>query len=477
LIYVPLDLPEPPRVDIDLFTDWVVSKAPRLIGNINSPATGEKIMHFEEKGMKGWGFYPWIQVSAFHHGYSDKWIAEFDKLFPDIVDYVHLFPYNMLSGVTILLQKSSIAAPLHTDSDDWLGMRFYLHNEVKEDVLYFHPRKTRENNRISTYIIEGDNVDPQRWEKYLDLDNKIYSNFIDNKIGNNFENNILGETGNTSYFEDNNIGNNFKGNLIIGDFLRNKVGKSFQANEIEGNFDDNVIGNYFFINNIGDNFSENFILNNFQNNDIADYFSYNRIGSNFINNTIDDDFGFGGSVERGNVIGNSFQNNNIGEYFYDNNIGDHFENNQIGDYFQFNRVETPLNNIDFTEYLGRINTISFTPISGTDAIYSDVVGLTSGEGVNAVFEITVSGDLISAINITNSGKLYKVGDTITINSSSFGGTEDLILTVDTLNPIPMVYEYYNKTIQKDFNGNNILVAIANGNLYVTENITEPIFIP
>lgn len=175
LIYVPLDLPEPPKVDMDKFIDWTINKSPRIVGNIKSPETGEKIMHHEEKGIKGWGYYPWIQVSAFHHGYSDTWIAEFDKLFPDVVDYIHLFPYNILSGVTILLQKSGVAAPLHTDSDDWLGMRFYLHNEVKEDVLYFHQRKTNENNRISTYIINGDDVKSQNWEKYLDLSKKIYT--------------------------------------------------------------------------------------------------------------------------------------------------------------------------------------------------------------------------------------------------------------------------------------------------------------
>ena len=175
LIYIPLDLPEPPKVDIDLFTDWAFTKAPKLVGNINHPETGQKIMHFEERGMKGWGFYPWIQVSAFHHGYSNSWISEFDKIFPDVVEYIHLFPYNILSGVTILLQKSNVAAPLHTDADDWLGMRFYLHNEVKEDALYFCPRKTNENNRIATYIVDSENVYPQEWEKYLDLDKKIYS--------------------------------------------------------------------------------------------------------------------------------------------------------------------------------------------------------------------------------------------------------------------------------------------------------------
>jgi hypothetical protein len=177
LIYVPLDMPEPPKVDIDLFLDWVFNKSPRLVGKVNNPETGEKIMHHEERGMKGWGYYPWTQVSAFHHGYSDTWIAEFDKIFPEVVEYIHLFPYNMLAGVSILLQKSSVRVPLHIDTDDWLGMRFFLHNEVKENVLYFHKRKTDENNRVQTYILDNSNdtVKVQDWEKYFHTDKKIYS--------------------------------------------------------------------------------------------------------------------------------------------------------------------------------------------------------------------------------------------------------------------------------------------------------------
>lgn len=175
LIYVPLDLPEPPKVDLELFIDWALTKAPAIVNAVKDPLSGQKILHFEEKGLKGWGYYPWVQVSAFHHGFSDQYIADFDKLFPDVVDYINLFPQNILSGVTILMQKSGNDVPLHTDSDDWLGMRFYLHNEIKEDILYFQRRKDRQNNRISTYLIDNTNVYPQKWENHLDLDIKIYS--------------------------------------------------------------------------------------------------------------------------------------------------------------------------------------------------------------------------------------------------------------------------------------------------------------
>lgn len=169
LIYVPLDLPDPPAIDLELFVDWA-KHAPSLIGKIRCPETNEAIVHFEKKGAEAWGEFPWIQVSAFHHGYSDKWIADFDKTFPEVVEYVNLFPYNIFSGLTIIIQKQFRSVPLHTDPDDWLGMRFYLKNEVKKDILYFAPAVARQNTRIPPYNYD---YDTKKWVKN-DLKNLVH---------------------------------------------------------------------------------------------------------------------------------------------------------------------------------------------------------------------------------------------------------------------------------------------------------------
>ena len=305
-------------------------------------------------------------------------------------------------------------------------------------------------------------------------DNTIYHSFTDNTIGNNFQNNTLGTANNGSYFQGNQIDYGFKGNLLSGNFYTNKIGFFFGFNQIGDSFNSNNIGDYFLSNDIVNGFQENFILNNFTSNQIQNGFKFNKIGNNFHNNNIDDNFGFSGDSWAGNIIGNNFNTNNIGEYFYNNNISDNFTNNNVGRTFKFNRIETPIISIDFTEYLGKINSVTFPPTSGTDGVYSNITGTSSGAGVNALFVIEVLSNSVSVVNISNSGNLYQVGDTITILSSSFGGTEDLVLTVNVLNATPMVYGDYNKTIQKDFNGTNLLVAITNGGLYITEYITQPV---
>jgi hypothetical protein len=301
--------------------------------------------------------------------------------------------------------------------------------------------------------------------------NNIYNSFYRNTIGFGFHNNTLGSINNSSTFEDNHIGNEFKANLIVGHFADNKIGNDFGGNEIGTSFLNNNIGNTFESNDIGEFFEDNFILNNFVDNGITDDFRYNQIGNNFQNNNIGEGFGFGGSDSRGNVIGNYFSGNTIGEYFYNNNIGDNFEANTVGNDFQFNRIETPLYLIDFTIYLGNPIDYSYTSTAGTDGVYTDVTGTSSGAGVNSVFTINVASSFVSDVEASTIGKLYLTGDTITIASGSFGGTSDLVLTVDAIGEPPMVYGDYNKTIQKTMNGTLILTALNNsGSLYTSPSI-------
>jgi hypothetical protein len=230
--------------------------------------------------------------------------------------------------------------------------------------------------------------------------------------------------------------------------------------------------------NINYSFNNNSIQNNFNNNEIGPNFAYNQIRNDFNNNTVADDFGFGGGNHRGNIIGNNFNHNNIGEYFYDNNIGDNFEYNSVGNYFQFNRVEAALGYTDFTEYYGNLINISYPTTNGTDGVYTNVIpATTSGIGFNTMFDIIVTNDLVDTVTITNAGKLYEINDTITIASGSFGGDADLILTVTDTSYQPEVYKNYNKTIQRAWDGNAVLIAILPGEgyyPYITPNITQAI---
>jgi hypothetical protein len=271
-------------------------------------------------------------------------------------------------------------------------------------------------------------------------DSQVGESFNNNKTYQEFRENIIGDE-----VYDNNFFSVFIGNALNGDehynnnfysqCWRNRIGTAFRENNIGdstniGNtyFTDNVIGNNFYSNDTLGDFQHNVIGNEFDNNTVGDKFSYNQIGNFFSNNTIADDFGFGGNIERGNKIGNNFSNNNVGEYFYDNIIPDNFYTNTIGDYFQWNVVNTSVNNTDFTANYGNITAFTYIALGNAtpNGTYVNRNGTTNGQGVDASFDIEVSGFAVTSVTGSFSGKLYQIGNTITIPGTQIGGSSGLI---------------------------------------------------
>ncbi len=264
--------------------------------------------------------------------------------------------------------------------------------------------------------------------------NHIGNYFADNRLSSSseFSNNMVGVFTNNNridvYFYGNVIGNDFGNNIILNNqFILNRIQNQFQNNTIKGEFTTNEIGSVFTSNNLG-SFFNNKIGSNFEYNTIANYFQYNEIGSSFQNNTINEYFGFGGGTQRGNKIGNAFINNNVGEYFYDNILPDNFQNNTIGNYFQWNVFNTSVIGTDFTVNYGNITAFTYIALGNAsiDGTYLNRNGTTNGQGVDSSFDIEVSGFVVTGVTGNASGKLYGIGDTITIPGTQISGSSGLI---------------------------------------------------
>jgi hypothetical protein len=285
------------------------------------------------------------------------------------------------------------------------------------------------------------------------------SNFSENKIGTDFESNVI-----TQNFNKNEIASGFNNNSISGETSTNRIGEQFENNTIYGNFNDNQIFNEFKGNITYQDFSKNrtdwgfggnqisgyclgnifgttidsndFLGDVYQNtfkggvlgNTIGNNFANNNIGFLFINNIIGEDFGNGYGEPQGNTIGNNFVDNTIGEYFYNNTIPDNFENNTIGDYFQWNIVNTVINSTDFTINYGNITGFSYTAAGtgATDTIHTDLTGTTNGHGVNATFDVEVSGGTVIGVTGSTEGRLYQNDDELTILGTQIGGVTGVI---------------------------------------------------
>lgn len=92
-----------------------------------------------------------------------------------------------------------------------------------------------------------------------------------------------------------------------------------------------------------------------------------------------------------------------------------------------------------TGAIGTISASGTAVIPGTDTTYTGVTGTTSGDGVDATFQVTILANTNTyVVTPANLGSGYAVGDTITILGTAVGGAttaNDITLTVTALNPV------------------------------------------
>ena len=328
------------------------------------------------------------------------------------------------------------------DFDDLTDFEFFG-NRIGNSFLGNSIRQNFQNNQIGN-VFEN-NVITENF-----YNNQIGVSFFNNDISGQTSNNVIGNTfeNNTIYnsFAHNKISNEFKGNMMLNSFEQNNIDSFVGSNQFSGNTYDNNFGSYTFDNdflgfvynnNLGVDFNNNIIGNDFINNTIGANSSFNILGSGFQNNQIGDyfndniigdNFGYGAAAPQGNKIGSNFYENTIGEYFYNNSIPDNFYGNTIGNYFQWNVINTNIDTTNFTLNYGNITGFSYTTIGtgATNTTYIGVAGTTNGMGINATFDIEVSGGTIIGVSGNSEGTLYANNDVITILGNQIGGVTGVI---------------------------------------------------
>jgi hypothetical protein len=324
--------------------------------------------------------------------------------------------------------------------------------------------------------------------------NKIGNDFWFNVFGLNTTDNVIGNlfVGNGGVggfpnpigdgFSSNKLGNYSGFNIIGADFKNNEIGDFFgnagTSNTIVDNFNNNNIGNYFGNdgsndggNNIGQDFFGNLIGNYFYLNTIGDNSYSNTIGNYFTSNTI-------GDYYFSNTIGDEYYSNTIGNNYYSNTIGDDFYSNTIGNYFGSNKIKTQINSIDFTDFYGNITGFTYSA-TGSTASDNTYIGFyqdsTTGIGVNATFDIEVSGGTVVGVTGNTQGKLYVISEELTILGTQIGGTDvddDVVITVTGISQLPSVYESYTCDIFERQGGTKRLSYYDSSDILTITNINE-----
>ena len=126
LIFTKLDLPPVPPVDVDKVLEWMNASSRQVI----TETVASYKQRFPEKQ------YPWRPVRA-HDGKA--WDIEFKTQFPELVEYVNLFPPHVIGRVLLLAQLPDEDVYAHTDPDLGIGWRVYLTSGGPK--LYFNKFK------------------------------------------------------------------------------------------------------------------------------------------------------------------------------------------------------------------------------------------------------------------------------------------------------------------------------------------------
>ncbi len=154
IIFCPLDIPEPPKVDRDVLTDW--------IHRWYDACFYTKAELYKQKVPEG---YPWKVGQPFRDptdGIPPSQIEldlrqEFLDKFPELTAYFKTaFPLEF-TGATFLLQQHNQDVEGHTDSDYGWAPRCYLWNDYQEEALWFRiPNDLTERVKINTLIRNKD---------------------------------------------------------------------------------------------------------------------------------------------------------------------------------------------------------------------------------------------------------------------------------------------------------------------------------
>lgn len=346
---------------------------------------------------------------------------------------------NIIDDTTIdVLIDSGYTSTVFTVGD---GYNFNLYTLIATGSYYDYKE---------VYIGQRNEVDYSEFSTFI-LDGGSLSNYIGNSNSNSgflLANNVFGSN---SY--------------------SNTIGNYFYSNTIGSDFYSNTIGNEFYSNTIGNNFYSNTIGNNFQSNTIGNYFNSNKIGNSFNSNPIIGDY------FNNNVIGDNFQSNTIGQDFYYNTIDPSFDSNITTTNFNSNKIKTQISSIDFTDFYGNITgfTYSATGTTANDGTHVGLTGATNGIGVNATFDIEVSGGTVVGVTGNTQGKLYAINDILTILGSQIIGTDgvdDVIITVTGINQLPSVYESYTCDIFERQGGTKRLSYYDSSDMIQIKNINQ-----
>jgi hypothetical protein len=132
LVFSPLDLPSPPRVDAARLVGWMTWA--RVEGHKRGLNAAER-KYESDTGRE----YPWLVANVLLENRTHV-EDSFAREFPEIERYAARFPGKRPGSLVLLAQRGDRDIFVHTDSDGYWGFRFYLANRKHEGLHFYLSR-------------------------------------------------------------------------------------------------------------------------------------------------------------------------------------------------------------------------------------------------------------------------------------------------------------------------------------------------
>jgi hypothetical protein len=168
ILYTPLDLPPPPKVDVAELQSWMDDNK-KIIHAVNMHAYDIQLCLCQNKKI----VWPWDHSFAYYNwaNQGPGWIANFDKKFPELSKYMYEvfdIPIEELGNIVILPVKTKHIGHgfLHADPGDF-GLRIYLEFEhIGENKLFIQKTKLPYEHNIwpVEYPIDPNLLQPEEIE-------------------------------------------------------------------------------------------------------------------------------------------------------------------------------------------------------------------------------------------------------------------------------------------------------------------------
>jgi len=157
LVYAPLEL-DLPDLDLDKFLAYSFAHRKELIYDpylysMNKFSPNEPIVglneYLESTGKSFWiTFYPWL---------DGKWLADFDKKFPELVDMFNKLPMPTFGALGYLYQNNEFnltdSGPVHFDEREGLGIRITF-GEDTHGIFFHRPKESLNQLDLNNFMLK-----------------------------------------------------------------------------------------------------------------------------------------------------------------------------------------------------------------------------------------------------------------------------------------------------------------------------------